>query len=95
MTEIHTKIYSFHVREQVNDQACAVLRHSSHVRLFATPWTVAHQGSSVHGDSPGKNTGVPCPPPGDLSNPGIKPRSPSLQADSLLSKPPGKPSDQA
>ena len=34
---------------------------------------------------------VPCPPPGDLSNPGIEPRSPALQADSLLSEPPGKP----
>ena len=29
--------------------------------------------------------------PGDLSNPGIEPRSPTLQADSLLSEPPGKP----
>ena len=34
----------------------------------------------------------PCPPPGDLPNPGIEPRSPSLWADSLLSEPPGKPS---
>ena len=33
---------------------------------------------------------VPCPPPGDLPNPGIESRSPSLQADSLLSEPPGK-----
>ena len=32
-----------------------------------------------------------CPPPGDLSNPGIKPRSPPLQVDSLPSEPPGKP----
>ena len=32
-----------------------------------------------------------CPPPGDLSNPEIKPRSPALQADSLLSELPGKP----
>ena len=34
-------------------------------------------GSSVHGDSPGKNTGVglPCPPPGDLPDPGIEPVS--------------------
>ena len=48
-------------------------------------------GSSVHGDSPGKNTGGgPCPPPGDLPNPGIKPRSPTLQVDSLPSEPPGK-----
>ena len=31
------------------------------------------------------------PSPGDLSNPGIKPRSPSLQADSLPAEPQGKP----
>uniref|UniRef100_A0A8C6EEG9 Protein phosphatase 1 regulatory subunit 14 n=1 Tax=Moschus moschiferus TaxID=68415 RepID=A0A8C6EEG9_MOSMO len=35
-------------------------------------------------------SGLPLPPPGDL-NPGIEPRSPTLQADSLPSKPPGKP----
>ena len=34
------------------------------------------------------SSGLPCPPPGDLPNPGIKPRSPTLQADSLLSEPP-------
>ena len=42
-------------------------------------------GSSIHGDSPGKNTGVGChfSPPGDLPNPGtelISPVSPALQA---------------
>ena len=36
-------------------------------------------------------SGLPCLPPGDLPNPGIKPRSPTLQADSLPSEPPGKP----
>ena len=50
-------------------------------------------GSSVHGDSSGKNTGVGCHAllPEDLPNPGIEPRSPTLQADSLPSEPPGKP----
>ena len=51
-------------------------------------------GSSVHGDSPGKNTGVsglPCSPPGDLPNPEIEPRSPMLQVDSLESESTGKP----
>ena len=37
------------------------------------------------------DSGLPRPPPGDFSNPGIEPRSPALQADSLLSEPPGKP----
>ena len=36
-------------------------------------------------------SGLPCPPPGDLPNPRIKPRSPTLQEDSLPSEPPGKP----
>ena len=35
--------------------------------------------------------GLPCPPPGDLPNRGIKPRSPELQLDSLPSETPGKP----
>ena len=35
--------------------------------------------------------GLPFPPPGDLPDPGIKPWSPLLQADSLLTEPPGKP----
>ena len=34
---------------------------------------------------------LPFPPPGDLPDPGIEPWSPALQADSLPSKPPGKP----
>ena len=57
-----------------------------------TPWTVACQ-TPVHGDSPGKEywSGLPCPPPGDLPNPAIEPRSPTLQADSLPSEPRGKP----
>ena len=36
-------------------------------------------------------SGLPFPSPGDLPNPGIKPRSPALQADALSSEPPGKP----
>ena len=44
-------------------------------------------------NSPGQNPGVgePSSPPGDLPNPGIGPRSPALQADSLPAEPPGKP----
>ena len=34
---------------------------------------------------------LPCPPPGDLPNSGIKPRSPTLQVDSLPAEPPRKP----
>ena len=36
-------------------------------------------------------SGLPCPLPGDLSDSGIEPRSPTLQVDILLSEPPRKP----
>ena len=39
-------------------------------------------------------SGKPFPSPGDLPEPGIKPGSPALQADSLLSEPPGKPPNE-
>ena len=48
-------------------------------------------GSSVHGFSRQEHwSGLPFPSPGDLYNPGIKPRPTTLQADSLPSEPPGK-----
>ena len=66
----------------------------SHVRLFATPWTVACQAPLSMGILQARIlSGLPCPPPGDLSNLGIEPRSPALPADSLPSKPPRKPLD--
>ena len=51
---------------------------------LATPGTVAHQAPLSMGFSrQGYWSGLPFPSPGDLPNPGIKPRSPALQADSL------------
>ena len=69
---------------------CEVL---SHVQLFVTPWTVAHQAPLSMGFSRQEYwSGLPFPSPGDLPNPEIEPRSPTLQADALSSEPPGKPS---
>jgi len=52
------------------------------------PWTVAHQGPSYMKFLRQEYwSGVPFPPPGDLPNPGIEPRTPALQADSLSSEP--------
>ena len=62
------------------------------VRLFATPWTEAHQAPSSMGFSRQEYwSGLPFPPSGDLPDPGIEPRSPTLQADAITSEPPGKP----
>ena len=68
--------------------AC-LLSRLSRVRLFVTIWTVALQAPLSMGFSRLEyGSGLPYPPPGDLPNPGIKPGSPALQADSLLTEPP-------
>ena len=61
------------------------------VQFFVTPWTVAHQAPPPTEFSRQEYwSGLPFPSPGDLPYPGIKPRSPALQADALPSEPPGK-----
>ena len=63
----------------------------SRVRLFATPWTVAHQAPLSMGFSRQEYwSGLPFPSPGDLPNPRIELRSPALQTEALTSEPPGK-----
>ena len=60
-------------------------------RLFVTPWTVAYQAPPSMGFSRQECwSGLPFPSPGHLPDPGIEPGSPTLQADTLLSEPPGK-----
>ena len=68
------------------------VRVLSRVQLFVTPWTVAHQAPpSMEFSRQEYWSGLPFPSPGDLPDPGIKPGSPALQADALLSEPLGKP----
>ena len=69
-----------------------MLSRVSCIWLLATLWTVAHQAPLSMGFSRQEYwSGLPFPSPGDLPDPGIKPRSPALQADALTSEPPGKP----
>ena len=64
----------------------------SHVRLFATLWTVAPQVPlSLEFSRQEYLRGLPFPSPGDLPYPEMEPGSSALQADFLLSEPPGKP----
>ena len=64
-----------------------VSSHFGRAQLFVTPWTLAHQPSLSMGFSRQEYwSGLPCPPPGDLPDPGMEarsPESPALQADSL------------
>ena len=64
------------------------LKLLSHIRLFATPWTIVCQAPPSMGFPRQEYwSGLPFPSPGDLPNPG----SPVLQAGGLPSGPPGKP----
>ena len=52
-----------------------------------TPWIAAHQAPLSMGFSRQEHwSGLPFPSPGDLPNPGVKPGSPALQADSLATE---------
>ena len=71
-----------------------MLSYFSRVQLSATPWTAARQAPlSMRFSRQGYWSGLSCPPPGDLPNPGIEPEtlaSLALQVDSLPTEPPGK-----
>ena len=75
---------------------CIVISHvyvnGSVVSDSANSWTVAHQAPlSTEFCRQEYWSGLTFPSPGDTPNPGIEPGSLVLQADSLLSEPPGKP----
>ena len=70
-----------------------VVQWLSHVQLFATLWTIAHQAPLSMGFPRQEYwSGLPFPSPGDLPNPGIKPMSPEFAGRFFTTEPPGKPS---
>ena len=74
---------------------CPMLSHFSHVQLFATLWTIAHQAPPSVGIFPeGIMEGLSCPSPGDLPYSGIKPTSfmsPELVGGLFTTNATGKP----
>ena len=67
-----------------------VLSRLSRVQLFVTPWTVVCQAPPSMGFSGQEYwSGLPCPPPGDLTDPGIEPESPALAGGFFTAEPPG------
>ena len=76
----------------LNDLCMYVHAHTLRHIPVCDPMTVAPQAPLSMGFPRQENrSGLPFPSPGNLSDPGIKPGSPALQADALLSEPPGKP----
>ena len=87
-----TSLHDFTSVTHLENRKKVKVKSLSHVRLFATPWSVARQAPPSMGFSRQEYwSGLPFPSPGDLPNPGIEPQSPALHADSLPSEPPGKP----
>ena len=69
-----------------------MLSHFSHVQRVVTHWTVACQAPLSMGLSRHECwSELPCPPPGDLPNPGTEPTSPELQVVFFNTEPLGKP----
>ena len=88
-----TKSKSWHIGNTVGGKKKEKL--FSCVQLFVNLLTVAYQAPPSIGFSRQEHwSGLPFPSPGDLPDPGIKPRSPTLQADALLSEPLGKPKER-
>ena len=78
---------SFIVARGLSTCGMWVLSHFSHVRFFATPWTVACQGPLFMGFSWQEyRSGLPCHSPEDLPDPGIKPTS-QIKNFCILCKP--------
>ena len=78
--------------KQINMYFFVVVLLLSHVPLFATLWTVAHQVPLSMGFLRQEYwRGLPFPSPGDLPNPGIKPLSSALAGGFFAAEPPGKP----
>ena len=76
---------------QYSETFVVQVKSFSHVWLFVTAWTIACQAPlSTEFSRQGYWSGLPFPFPGDLPDPGIEPRSSTLQADSLPYEPPGK-----
>ena len=81
------------VAKEDNQGVCCVCLVAQSCPILCNPMDDSLPGSSVHGDSARKNTGMGCHAhlQGTLPNPGTQLRSPSLQEDSLPSELPGKP----
>ena len=80
------KVLHFLELSDLNEVCLLCAKSLSHVRLFATPWAGMHQAPQSRGFSRWECwSGLPCPSPGDLPDPGIEPclLTMHLQVDSL------------
>ena len=86
-----TRPFSYDQNQILYDYTVEVqVKSLSHVQLFVILWTITYQAPLTMGFSRQEYwNGLPSPSPGDLLNPGIKLRSPALQADAVPSEPPG------
>ena len=84
----------FPEQPHVDRSVCVCVRLLNPVQLFATPWTVARQAPlSMRFPRQESWSGLPCPPPGDLPDPGIEPTSvasPALAGGFFITASPGK-----
>ena len=71
---------------------CPIVCMLGHVRLFMTPWTIAHQAPQSMGFPKQEYwSGLPFPPPRYLPDPGIEPESPALAGRFFTTESPRNP----
>ena len=87
-----TGLGDIEVRKTKSPTITVVLYSLSHVQLFATLWTVAHQAPLSMGFHRQEYwSELPFPSPGDLRDPAIEPASPALAGGFFSTEPSGKP----
>ena len=80
------------VSHRVDRDMCTCAKSLQLCQTLCDPMNCSPPGSSVHGILQAEYwSELPTPSPGYLPDPGIEPRSPTLQADALTAAPPGKP----
>ena len=91
--DLKSKIYPKKIPQKTLKKKKSESEVAQSCPTLCDPMDCSLPGFSVHGIFQARVwSGLPFPSPGDLPDPGIKPRSPALQADALPSEPPGKPS---
>ena len=76
--------------KHTSGHACVVSLYSR-VRQYATQWTIARQALSMGFSRQEYWSGLPCPPPGDLPDPGTEPIISCIAGGFFTAEPPGSP----
>ena len=91
---LYVCVYIVQITTDSSEDKTLSLSCFSRVQLFAIPWTVPHP-LTLGFSGQEYWSGLPFPPPGDLPDEGLEPKSPALTGRFFTTEPPGKPTSLA